>query len=220
MAIGLGKMFGFHFLENFNYPYIAQSITDFWRRWHISLSTWFRDYVYIPLGGNRVAKNSRLIFNLFVVWVLTGIWHGANWTFMLWGLYYFILLVIERFTGLAKKQTGPLGHLYTMFFVIIGWVLFRTESLALTGRYLSAMFGINTPGLTDELFFTYFNNGKWVILTGLIFATPIIPLCKKKLAVYPYVYQVVSSISLVSLFCISLLICIKSTYNPFIYFNF
>lgn len=127
MAIGLGKMFGFHFLENFNYPYIAKTITDFWRRWHISLSSWFRDYVYIPLGGNRV-NTSRLFINLFIVWFLTGLWHGANWTFIIWGLLYFILLCMEKSIHI-EKHTNILTHVYTLLFVIIGWVIFRSDSI-------------------------------------------------------------------------------------------
>jgi D-alanyl-lipoteichoic acid acyltransferase DltB (MBOAT superfamily) len=218
MAIGLGLMFGFHFLENFNYPYMAASITDFWRRWHISLSTWFRDYVYIPLGGNRVSKG-RLGFNLFIVWLLTGIWHGANWTFVAWGLFYFVLLAMERFTGFEKKL-GPLSRVYTLLFVIIGWVLFRAESIALAGTYLGAMFGFGTAGLTDEPFFLYFNNGKWVLLAGIIFSTPVGKLCKERLRRNMAAYQIISSAGLILTFSLSLLACIKSTYNPFIYFNF
>ncbi len=132
MAIGLGKMFGFDFLENFDYPYISKSITEFWRRWHMSLGTWFRDYVYFPLGGSRVKSKARLVFNLFVVWSLTGIWHGANWTFLCWGLMYFVLLVIEKLTGWEKKYPDKmivLRRIYTLFFVLMGWVLFRADSI-------------------------------------------------------------------------------------------
>ncbi len=153
MAIGLGRMFGFHFNENFNYPYIATSIKDFWRRWHISLSTWFRDYVYIPLGGNRVSKK-RHLFNLFVVWLLTGIWHGANWTFIIWGLYYYVLLVIEEHV-IFNKKNKILPHIYTMFFVMIGWVIFRVENLEMLFTYLSYMFGINSVALVDNMAIDY-----------------------------------------------------------------
>jgi D-alanyl-lipoteichoic acid acyltransferase DltB (MBOAT superfamily) len=223
MAIGLGRMFGFHFLENFNYPYIAKSIGEFWRRWHISLSTWFRDYVYIPLGGNRVSKK-RLVGNLFVVWLLTGIWHGANWTFVAWGLFYFVLLSIERFTGFQKKlgvfAKGVPAHVYTLFFVIIGWVLFRTESISLAWQYLSAMFGFGANGLVDETFFLYWASGKRILLAGIVLSTPIAPFCREKINLRPNVYQLVSSVGLVVIFCLSLLACIKSTYHPFIYLNF
>jgi D-alanyl-lipoteichoic acid acyltransferase DltB (MBOAT superfamily) len=221
MAIGLGKMFGFHFLENFNYPYAAGSITDFWRRWHISLSTWFRDYVYIPLGGNRVSK-SRLVFNLFIVWLLTGIWHGANWTFVVWGLFYFILLVIERFTGFTKKLGFFLSHVYVLFFVITGWVLFRSDSIAMAMQYISAMFGIGANGLIDETFSLYFSNSKLVLLAGVLLSTPIVSSCRNRLGLYlnKNIYQGISSLGLVIVFCLSVMVCIKSTYNPFLYFNF
>jgi D-alanyl-lipoteichoic acid acyltransferase DltB (MBOAT superfamily) len=219
MAIGLGKMFGFHFLENFNYPYIAASITEFWRRWHISLSTWFRDYLYIPLGGNRVSKR-RLVFNLFIVWLLTGIWHGANWTFIAWGLFYFVLLIFERFTGFIKRL-GVFGHVYALFFVIIGWVLFRSDSITSAFSYLGVMFGIGTIRLTDETFFMYLSNGKWILLAGIALSMPIASLCKTRLIkINARAYELISSLGLIVVFSIALLVCVKSTYNPFIYFNF
>jgi D-alanyl-lipoteichoic acid acyltransferase DltB (MBOAT superfamily) len=218
MAIGLGRIFGFHFLENFNYPYMATSITDFWRRWHISLSTWFRDYVYIPMGGNRVPRK-RLIFNLLILWLLTGLWHGADWTFIAWGLFYFLLLVVERFTGIEKKL-GVFSRFYTLFFVIIGWVLFRAESITLAARYVGAMFGFGSAGLIDETFWHYFSSGKWVLAAGIVLSTPFVPFLKRRIGVATKVYQVVSAVGLAALFCLSLLVCIKSSYNPFIYFNF
>jgi hypothetical protein len=179
--------------------------------------------VYIPLGGSRVSKK-RLAGNLFVVWLLTGIWHGANWTFVAWGLFYFVLLAVERFTGFEKKlgifAKGVPAHVYTLFFVIIGWVLFRAESLSLAGRYLSAMFGFGATSLVDETFLLYWTNGKWIVLAGIVLSTPIGPLCRERLNLKPRVYQLVSSIGLVVIFGLSLLVCIKSTYNPFIYFNF
>lgn len=151
MAIGLGKMFGFNFQENFNYPYISKSITEFWRRWHISLSSWFKDYVYVPLGGNRCNK-SRMYFNLFIVWMLTGIWHGANYTFWLWGLFYFVVLLVEK-TFISRKTQNKgiekrwvyifetlLGHIYTMFIVILLWVLFRADSVSQALQYMKCMF--------------------------------------------------------------------------------
>ena len=143
MAIGLGRMAGFHFSENFRDPYLSDSITEFWRRWHISLSSWFRDYVYIPLGGNRCGKG-RQIFNLMIVWTLTGLWHGANWTFILWGIYYGILLIIEKFI-LGERLNfipRPLRHLVTLFFVLIGWVIFRSDSVGNVFVYLRSMFGV------------------------------------------------------------------------------
>ena len=165
IAIGLGRMFGFHFLENFNYPYMANSITDFWRRWHISLSSWFRDYVYFPLGGSRVDSKSRQIFNLFVVWLLTGIWHGANWTFIAWGLFYFVLLVIEKQTGLDKKKAWW-GHIYTMFFVVLAWVLFRATNINSAYEYIKVMFVSN--GASSDGFWLYWSNYRFYLILGLI----------------------------------------------------
>ena len=165
MAIGLGRMFGFHFLENFNYPYMASSITDFWRRWHISLSSWFRDYVYFPLGGSRVGSKARHIFNLFVVWLLTGIWHGANWTFIVWGLFYFVLLVMEKQTSLVKKKAWW-GHIYTMLFVIIGWVIFRAKNITNAYEYIKVMFVSN--GISTDGFWLYWSNYRFYLILGLI----------------------------------------------------
>jgi len=218
MAIGLGRMFGFHFSENFNYPYIAKSITEFWRRWHISLSSFFRDYLYIPLGGNRVSRK-RLFLNLFVVWTLTGIWHGANWTFLAWGLFYFMLLAAEKFTGFNKKF-GFFGHFYTMFFVIIGWVLFRSESVSQAGDYLRVMFGFGATQLTDGVFFHYFGACKIILLAGILFSLPIAPFIRNKLIVRPKLYEILSSVSIAVLFVITIAVCVRATYNPFIYFNF
>ena len=219
MAIGLGRMFGFRFLENFNYPYIAKSITDFWRRWHISLSSFFRDYLYIPLGGSRVSKK-RLLLNLFIVWTLTGIWHGANWTFMAWGIFYFILLALEKFTRFNEKF-GIFGHVYTMFFVIIGWILFRCDNFTQVGIYFAAMFRLSGSSFTDGVFTHYFNSCKLVLIAGILFAFPVIPFLKKKLQNFnAKLYDIASSSILFVLFVISIAVCIRSTYNPFIYFNF
>ena len=147
MAIGLGRMLGFEFLENFNYPYISKSVTEFWRRWHISLGTWFRDYVYIPLGGNRKGKYRQLL-NITIVWALTGFWHGASWTFMLWGLYYAAFLIFEKLFWLDKLEKAPnfVGHIYTIFVAVCGWVLFQLTSISDCGRYFKAMFGFGNGG--------------------------------------------------------------------------
>ena len=217
MAIGLGRMFGFHFLENFNYPYMASSITDFWRRWHISLSSWFRDYVYFPLGGSRVESKSRHIFNLLVVWLLTGIWHGANWTFIAWGLFYFVLLVIEKFTGLDKKKAWW-GHIYTMFFVIVAWVLFKSNNIVSAIDYLKVMLGIGQNPLSDALFDLHINDtGKYFII-ALIFIFHIRIFDNyKDLKLYQRIVFV-TCIFLVFLLTITFIVC--DSYNPFIYFNF
>ena len=153
MAIGIGKIFGFHFNENFNYPYIASSVTDFWRRWHISLSTWFRDYVYIPLGGNRCSA-ARHIFNLAVVWLLTGLWHGASWNFIAWGAYYGLLLILEKFVfhKILSKIPRWIRHILTMFIVIIGWVFFRALTLEDGVKYLGVMFGGGSLDISSTVY--------------------------------------------------------------------
>lgn len=217
MAIGLGRMFGFHFLENFNYPYISKSITDFWRRWHMSLGTWFRDYVYIPLGGSRVDTKARLVFNLFVTWALTGIWHGANWTFLAWGLLYFVLLTIEKLTKFHEK-IGGFGHVYTMLFVILGWVLFRADSISAAGSYMGAMFGLTSNVLCDDLILTYLSYNKVYFIFGILACFPIQKFIKPKIS--EKLYNVLSAIVLAVLFIISISFMVKGSYNPFIYFNF
>ena len=222
MAIGLGKMFGFHFLENFNYPYISKSITEFWRRWHMSLGSWFRDYVYFPLGGSRV-KKGRLILNLFAVWFLTGIWHGANWTFLVWGLMYFVLLVAEKLTGFTNKGgkiTDSLKWIYTMLFVIIGWVIFRSESLTGAVDYLKSMFIYKSISVTEfEFFKAIFSQSIAIFLTGIVCTTPALKKLGEKIkpnlitnAVYVLAITVIFVLSIASL--------VSSSYNPFIYFNF
>ena len=165
MAIGLGRMFGFHFLENFKYPYISKSISEFWRRWHISLQTWFKDYIYIPLGGSRVNSKTRLVFNIFVVWFLTGVWHGANWTFIVWGLMYFVLLILEKFFHMDEKM-GKFKNLYTMFFVMMGWVLFRSDSLSAALVYIRSMFGFGCKGFIDAYVIQYFK--QYILYLSLI----------------------------------------------------
>lgn len=177
MAIGLGKLFGFDFLENFNYPYISTSISEFWRRWHISLGAWFRDYVYFPLGGSKIKSKLRLVFNLFVVWFLTGLWHGANITFIVWGLLYFVLITAEKIFGLKKiekKKWYPLfGFIYTMFFVIIGWVIFRSNNLNDACHYLQTMFGLKNVILWNNHSLFYIQNYLIIWILGIVFSTPI-----------------------------------------------
>ncbi len=219
MAIGLGKMFGFHFLENFNYPYISKSVSEFWRRWHISLGSWFRDYVYFPLGGSRVSKKSRLIFNLFVVWLLTGIWHGANWTFVLWGLLYFVLLSLEKLTRFPEKLRF-FSHIYTMLFVIIGWVLFRAESLSEAFSYLQTMFFCSGAEIFDPEALFYLDNYKFYLVAGIIACFPIAPKIKEKIKIKRTAYESFAAVALLATFIISLTFTIKGSYNPFIYFNF
>lgn len=213
MAIGLGKMFGFKFNENFNYPYIAKSATEFWRRWHISLGTWFRDYVYIPLGGNRVSR-IRWIFNLFIVWALTGIWHGANWTFLLWGLFYFVLLLIEKMTGFTEKM-GVLSHVYALMVIIIGWVIFRSQDVISGITYIGAMFGIWGNEFIDNVYYYYWNNGFIVLLIAILLSMPILKFLKRW-----KIWSYIEPIAIVIIFILSLIKIVSNTYNPFIYFNF
>lgn len=217
MAIGLGRIFGFHFEENFNYPYIAKSITDFWRRWHISLSTWFRDYVYIPLGGNRVS-NGRHIFNLFIVWLFTGMWHGANWTFILWGIYFFALLLIEKKTKIIENL-GKLSHIYTLLLVIISWVIFRADNIKIAFQYIGNMFGIGNS-IVDTMAKDYLNEIGFIIPLGIVLSTPLIKILWNKFKLSTTSKSFIKSVLILILFSLSLIACVKSTYNPFIYFNF
>ena len=218
MAIGLGRMFGFHFEENFNYPYTATSVTDFWRRWHISLSSWFRDYVYIPLGGNRVSKK-KWIRNLFVVWALTGIWHGANWTFLVWGLFYFLLLLLEKLTGFDKKL-GVFSRVYTLVAVMLAWVVFRAENLRAALQYIGTMFGVGSSGFSDSVFVSYLDSGKWVISVAILLSMPIYPKLKAKIKDGSLFGDLCESVLLLLIFVLSLVVVVGTTYNPFIYFNF
>lgn len=219
MAIGLGRIFGFHFLENFRYPYVATSITDFWRRWHISLSTWFRDYIYIPLGGNRCSK-ARWIFNLCVVWALTGFWHGAEWNFVLWGVYYAVILLVEKlFLGkYLQRLPKIIQWLYAFFLVIIGWVLFNSASLSQVFGSLSIMFGfkpfdlIAILGSDSNIIFSLI-----YIPLGIICMLP----WKEKIKIPS---NAVTTVLMNTTCTVLLLICVmfilSSTYNPFIYFRF
>ena len=221
MAIGMGRMFGFHFLENFDYPYISTSVTEFWRRWHMSLGTWFRDYLYIPLGGNRCSKG-RHIFNLFVVWFLTGLWHGANYTFIVWGLMCFVLLVFEKETGLAKmkgKKMLAFRWLYTMLFVVCGWVIFRAETIGQALDFLASMFGLRGNPLADGLFVGWFSQNIILLAVGCILSLPVFPALEKRYGKNS-LYGIGKALWLFLLFVLSIASLISSSYNPFIYFNF
>lgn len=225
MAIGLGHMFGFRFLENFNYPYISKSITEFWRRWHISLSTWFRDYVYIPLGGNRVGiwKHIR---NILVVWMLTGIWHGASWNFVLWGLYYGILLLIEKFVlgKYLKKLPGVFQHIYCMFFVMLGWNLFVFDDMSAGISFARALFGTYGAGFCSrETLYLLYNNA--VLMVLLILGSTQLParagnwICAK-LRGKETILTIVKNVFYVGIFLLSVAWLVDASYNPFLYFRF
>lgn len=216
MAIGLGKIFGFDFVENFNYPYISKSITEFWRRWHISLGSWFRDYVYIPLGGSRVGK-LRLLFNILTVWMLTGFWHGAEWNFILWGLYFAVLLIIEK-TFLLKKlnNSNVISRIYVLMLVVISFVIFNSTSLKEAFDYIGGMFGVgNYPIISTETIF-YLKNYCFVLILALIGATPL----PKKLALKFKVSQWLEPFVLVALLVIATAYLVDGSFNPFLYFRF
>lgn len=225
MAIGLGRMFGFHFLENFNYPYISKTITEFWRRWHISLSTWFRDYLYIPLGGNRMGKK-RQIFNMLVVWGLTGFWHGAAWNFLLWGLFYFVLLVCEKYVWKKPLQALPgfFKHIYALFFIVIGWVIFRCESIEDIGFSLGAMFG-GAPFIDGRTGY-YLAEYWWVIVVAIAASLPIKDkleraLAKRQDSPFWSGFQLwAPKVWALLLFALCYVRLVSGTFNPFIYFRF
>ena len=221
MAIGLGRMFGFHFEENFNYPYLSKSVTEFWRRWHMSLSGWFRDYVYIPLGGSR-AGTAKQVRNILLVWTLTGLWHGAAWNFLLWGLYFGILLLGEKFWwGKAlERAPSPLRHLYAMVIVVLGWVLFRCEGLSAVGSYLGAMFGLSGGGWGQAL---YFLRQYGVFLAvGAVASLPVKDALRAALQrrKAERAIQWGSALAGLGLLGLSFLQLISSTANPFIYYRF
>ena len=222
MAIGLGRMIGFHFNENFDYPYIAASVTEFWRRWHISLSTWFRDYVYIPLGGNRRGV-PRQIFNLFVVWTLTGLWHGANWTFILWGLYYGVLLIFEKFVIGKRLEKIPkaIRHVVTLFLVVVGWVLFRADSIADALSYLGAMFGSAAGDLRE---FVYLCRQYAIELAlSAAAALPVKVWIEKRLGrkgSVPPKAQIAAALFAFAVFAFAYMKLVSGSFAPFIYFQF
>lgn len=231
MAIGIGRMMGFRFLENFDYPYISRSITEFWRRWHISMSTFFRDYVYIPLGGNRCSR-ARWIFNILVVWFLTGLWHGAEWNFVLWGLYFAVLLLCERlFLGKLLEKLPVLNHVYALFFIAYGWVIFRTGSMAEILELTRALFGGYglqgngaTPAVTLLSQAGVGTVGIIVFLVAIVASTPILPKIKEKLKAQPPRFArtvaIVGDVALLALFFLSIVELAIGSYNPFIYFKF
>ena len=218
MAIGLGSMFGFRFNENFNYPYIATSITDFWRRWHISLSSWFRDYVYIPLGGNR-RKTPRVIFNLMVVWLLTGLWHGAAWNFVLWGMFYGVLLIFEKYVlgDLLPRIPTPVRGFTTMVLVMCGWVLFSAPDLTGALLYLKAMFG-GAAGWTDGNGAYLLSTNLAVLVLGAFCATPAYRHILER--VDPKWVSRAKFVAYPLLFALCVVFMVSETYNPFLYFRF
>lgn len=222
MACGLGNMLGFKFMENFNYPYISKSITEFWRRWHISLSTWFRDYVYIPLGGNRVSK-PRMYLNLFAVWFLTGLWHGASWNFIFWGLYYFVILVIEKLFLLKVLKNAPafVQHLYSIVLILFGWTLFYFDTgMANCMRYIGAMFG-QTCGLLSHDAMNIIVRYLPLLAIACIASTPFASGLWKR---FRRPHRKLAALVEIALCMLGLLLCtaslVSQSYNPFLYFKF
>lgn len=223
MAIGLGLIFGFRFMENFNYPYISKSITEFWRRWHISLSTWFKQYVYIPLGGNKISPN-RTYINLAVVFFLTGLWHGASWNFIFWGLWNGFFIILEKMTGWHKETDKPfinfLKHIYTIFIFVLGWVMFRADNMHYAAIYLKNMFGL--VKVHDIAYGISYYGDTVEILTFIIAVICAMPVFSKILEIKQErkILRSIVNIWLIILFILSTAAVAASTYNPFIYFRF
>ncbi len=228
MAIGMGLMVGFHYKENFNYPYISNTVTEFWRRWHISLSSFFRDYVYIPLGGNRKGSR-RTIINLFIVWALTGLWHGSSWNFVFWGLYYFIFLVLEKKVLLKKleKLPGFVGHIYAMAVVYFGWIIFKFTDLSYLGHMLKGMFGLNHNGFVNLEVVMTFKNNIFFIIVAVIACTPLAKelykwMCRKckTVVIFKYLRRIIEIAGPVLLLLVATMALVGNSYNPFLYFQF
>lgn len=218
MAIGLGKLFGFEFIENFRYPYVARTITDFWRRWHISLSTWFREYVYIPLGGNRVTV-PRHLFNLLVVWSLTGLWHGANWNFVLWGMYYGVLLILEKYVygSLLERAPRAVQHGYTMIIVMVGWVFFSITDVRAALTYAGILFGVGKYAFADITTLYYLRTNFVLLTAGAVFSTPL-PLTRFR--AFAAEHKVLGLIGIFGVMILATAYLVYGSYNPFLYFRF
>ena len=225
MAIGIGRMFGFKFLENFRYPYLSDSITEFWRRWHISLGSFFRDYVYIPLGGNRVGK-ARMILNTMIVWMLTGIWHGASWNFLVWGFYYGVLLILEKFIFKKIKAKIPLivNIAFTMFLVVIGWVFFYYTDLTDGLKHLGIMFGLVETKLTDAYAIYYFKHYLGFLIAALLACFPwktfFESIFEKHKDTVNRIEMLLKPVIVTALFVVSFSMLVGQSYNPFLYFRF
>jgi alginate O-acetyltransferase complex protein AlgI len=224
MAIGLGRMFGFHFLENFNYPYISKSISEFWRRWHISLGTWFRDYVYIPLGGNRVNR-AKWIRNIIVVWLLTGFWHGAQWNFIFWGLYFAVFLVLEKYflKAILDRLPSFIGHLYVLFFIIISFVIFNADGMGEVTKNLMGMFGLLNVPLWDPVTIYYLKSYGLVFIIASIGATPFAVAFVNKLMNYERGRTIMNIFQPAGIILLLLIISgylVDGSFNPFLYFRF
>lgn len=224
MAIGLGRIFGFHFLENFNYPYISKSITEFWRRWHISLSSWFRDYVYIPLGGNRKGMKKQ-IRNIFVVWLLTGIWHGASWNFIVWGLMFGVLLIIEKFFLSKKLEKLPtfFQRIYVLFIVMISFIIFNASNMSEAIRNIGGLFGINVATLNNKYTMYCLKNYAVILIVAIIGATPLLKNLIEKMRknkIMNNIINLLEPVFVVAILFVVTAYLVDNSYNPFLYFRF
>ena len=218
MAIGMGRILGFHFIENFNYPYLSKSVAEFWRRWHMSLGSWFRDYVYIPLGGNRV-KPARWVFNILVVWLLTGLWHGAAWNFVLWGLLFAFLLLLERVLPGLKKLPGALQHGYVLLAVVLSFVLFNAESMTQAGQDFAGLFGLGgLPLVTTETLY-YLRSFALLFLAGFVGATPAVKQCAQRISL-TRAGGVLELLPMAGLLLVCTAYLVDGSFSPFLYFRF
>ena len=222
MAMGLGKMFGFDFVQNFDYPYISKSVTEFWRRWHISLGTWFREYVYIPLGGNRVST-PKAIRNIFVVWFLTGFWHGAAWNFMFWGVYYGVILLLEKYVlkDFLERIPGFIKHIYTMLLVMIGWVFFSAPDMGYAVGFVGRMFGIGASGFIDSTALYYLQNYLILFVISILCSGPIPYKKFSRFTIMGRKAHIGAAVAFYgAIFILSVAYLVNATYNPFLYFRF
>ena len=224
MAIGMGRIFGFTYKENFNYPYISKSASEFWHRWHISLGSFFRDYVYIPLGGNRRGR-ARTALNLAIVWALTGLWHGASWNFVIWGLYYGVLIILEKLVlaDFREKLPGAAQHIAALFLIVVGWTVFYYTDMGCLGKHLGAMFGIGAAGLSDPVTMAVIRKYTVLPLIAAIASLPILPRLKAWLGKHEKLEgaaDIVSLVCLTALMLLSMIFIVGQSYNPFIYFRF
>ena len=224
MAIGMGRIFGFTYKENFNYPYISKSTSEFWHRWHISLGSFFRDYVYIPLGGNRRGR-ARTALNLAIVWALTGLWHGASWNFVIWGLYYGVLIILEKLVlaDFREKLPGAAQHIAALFLIVVGWTVFYYTDMGCLGKHLGAMFGIGAAGLSDPVTMAVIRKYTVLPLIAAIASLPILPQLKAWLGKHEKLEgaaDIVSLVCLTALMLLSMIFIVGQSYNPFIYFRF
>ena len=224
MAIGLGRIFGFHFLENFNYPYISKSITEFWRRWHISLGSWFRDYVYIPLGGNRKGKLI-LLRNIFIVWFLTGFWHGASWNFIIWGLMFGIILIIEKLWlhKYLEKLPAFVQSLYVLFIVMISFIIFNADNMSIAIKNIAGLFGLNGEVFINEYTIYNLKSYAFIIVVAILTATPLFKNIIEKLKTNEFMNKIINVLEPIFIVILLLIVTaylVDNSYNPFLYFRF